>query len=128
MKQQRSAIRTKRVTRRLVPPPPNRLMICFHGTTAQNAATIVKEGFQPWSWFALHLEDAITFGGANVFEVTFLAAPIEARAVKGGASSWQFRNERRVPATRIVRHIAYSKKILCENNKLVDRIFRSNGG
>ena len=43
----------------------------YHGTTKRNAEKILKTGFKKGTWFALHLEDALEFGGEYVFRVGF---------------------------------------------------------
>ena len=49
----------------------------FHGTSAQNAAKILKQGFKPRTFFARDLSDAIAFGGSHVFWVLFEKSPFE---------------------------------------------------
>ena len=48
------------------------LRICYHGTNQEAGEAIQKEGFRVGTYFAAHLEDALTFGGPYVFEVLFL--------------------------------------------------------
>ena len=43
--------------------------IVYHGTNAVSARRIMKEGFNPATYFAIHLEDALGYGGAWIFEV-----------------------------------------------------------
>ncbi len=43
----------------------------YHGTTKENAEKIMRMGFKKGTWFALHLEDALEFGGEYVFRVGF---------------------------------------------------------
>ena len=66
----------------------------FHGTNKRNAIKIQKEGFKKRTWFALHLEDAIEFGGNYVFMVGF----------DNGFSLyyWQFKTLEKIPIDRIV--------------------------
>ena len=47
------------------------LRICFHGTDWIAAETILAQGFKCGTYFALHLEDALTFGGPYVFQANF---------------------------------------------------------
>ena len=44
-------------------------MIVFHGTNKENAISISKLGFESDTHFAIHLEDALEFGGSWVFMV-----------------------------------------------------------
>jgi len=42
----------------------------WHGTNRKNASAILKSGyFQKDTWFANHMEDAISFGGQYVFTI-----------------------------------------------------------
>ena len=43
--------------------------IWFHGTTRECAELIKRDGFREGTWFARHMEDAVTFGGPVVFFV-----------------------------------------------------------
>lgn len=43
--------------------------IVFHGTDADAAQSILREGFRDWTYFARALEDAVEFGGDHIFEV-----------------------------------------------------------
>lgn len=67
------------------------MRICFHGTNKMSARQILRTGFQPGTYFAAHLEDALAFGGPFVFEVRFKRAP----------SDWQFHTARRIPIKQI---------------------------
>ena len=42
----------------------------YHGTNLKAADCIRCEGFRPDSWFAVHMEDAISCGGPVVFTVS----------------------------------------------------------
>jgi hypothetical protein len=65
----------------------------FHGTTEKNAEKIQKEGFKKNTWFALHLEDALEFGGEYVFMVGFDDIV---------SDYWQFKIHKKIPKSRIV--------------------------
>lgn len=47
------------------------MLYCFHGTNEENAKLILETGFNPGTYFAHHLEDALAFGGKYVFRVEF---------------------------------------------------------
>jgi hypothetical protein len=53
-------------------------IIWFHGTSRKNVDGILKNGFRKGTWFARHMEDAVTFGGPVVFfvKVTFEKTPM----------------------------------------------------
>lgn len=99
--------------------PNERLKICYHGTTAENAEKIRKEGFLPWTYFGEHLEDAVEFGGPHIFEVAF---PENTTSESG----WQFRDPEHVSPTRIVRYYLIIKDPVYENKELGRRIFESH--
>jgi len=69
------------------------MRVCFHGTIKENIKSILEIGFNADTWFALHLEDAIAFGGEYVFSVKF---PDDI------PDNWQFHNLNPVPLNRIV--------------------------
>ncbi len=94
------------------------MLICYHGTTKRNAESILRGGFKPDSWFALHLEDAIEFGGAWVFETSFKDEVAHI--------GWQFHCRKAVPPTRIVGLKEYRVRVVEENRKLRDKIFPSH--
>lgn len=77
-----------------------RVWIVYHGTNAVNAKKILKEGFKEWTYFATHLEDALGYGGAWVFE-----AAIPRHLIPNG--SWQFMLDTRVLPEFIVRLTRY---------------------
>jgi hypothetical protein len=108
--------------------PKKALVICYHGTTAANAKSILREGFKPGTWFARHLEDAIGFGGGHVFEVAFPKHTLLAYDKRRGADdSWQFTEGRRISPKRIVGRSVYKVTSTYENVKLRNRVFESTG-
>ena len=50
-------------------------IICYHGTTPENAESILKEGFRAGSYFAYRVEDSLAYGGPYLFAVAFSADP-----------------------------------------------------
>jgi hypothetical protein len=96
-----------------------RLRKCYHGTNKSAAEIILKTGFNPRTYFARHLEDALDFGGRYVFEVMFETEKIP--------NDWQFMIKRKRHPKYIVRLNYYPKiKTIQENKKLGDKIFKSN--
>ena len=73
--------------------------IWYHGTTKVNAKKILKEGFKKGTYFADHLEDALYYGGNNVFEVRI---------------DFKFNKGRR--------YKAFSWQVMCANNITTDHI------
>ncbi len=47
------------------------MITAYHGTSAENAASIRKEGFRVGTWFAYRIRDAQFFGGPWVFAARF---------------------------------------------------------
>lgn len=78
----------------------------FHGTSAENAAKILKHGFKPGTYFARGLETAIGFGGDHVFWVLFEVNPFE----RACDDSWQVVISNRIPASQIVYLKIYSSQ------------------
>lgn len=80
------------------------MLYCFHGTNKKNADKILVEGFNPKTYFARHLEDALEFGGNYVFLVEF----DEKKFKNGAPNDWQFWIEERVMPDKIHRLTKYS--------------------
>jgi len=92
------------------------MSIRFHGTTKENAETILKNGFRPRTYFAQHLEDSLVMGGNYIFWVWL------PEAEKG----WEYISNKRILPNRIltlrkfnVQKIYFSDKV----NRLVKRQF-----
>lgn len=99
--------------------PKEKLCICYHGTSKENAEKIMKEGFDPRTYFARHLEDALGFGGRFVFGAVFKEELIE--------SSWQFVIPKKKPAKDIVFLEEHrGTRLVFNNEKLREKIFKSN--
>src|ERR1700756_3754146 len=96
-----------------------KLILAYHGTNSRAAREIVKHGFAKGTHFAAHLEDALGYGGAHLFEVMFPADAVP-------PNRWQFTIGRRVPPSRIVNYRIVRERKVIENEKLRQRIFRSN--
>ena len=93
-------------------------VICYHGTNVINARRIRKEGFKSDTWFALHLESAIKFGGNHIFGVVFAKSKVP--------DSWEFHVGRRIPSSRIVFYKIFKIKEVIFNSLLEEEIFESN--
>jgi len=92
------------------------MRICYHGTSEENARSILCQGFRDGTWFAANLQDAIGFGGLHVFQVVFdFDEP----------PNWQFTSPP-VALDRIVRYTIYQQEVLLENEELRKRIFEHN--
>lgn len=96
--------------------------IAYHGTNSVNARNIRKQGFKTHTYFALHLEDALEFGGSNIFEVTFPRKIDEDDLIQ----EWQFVTSRPISANRIVSHSVYKSRKLYDDSKLREKVFKSN--
>ena len=74
----------------------------YHGTTKKKAEKIKENGFRKGTWFALHLEDALEFGGEYVFRVGFNDMVSQ--------YYWQFKTLQKVSVDRIISLKKYISK------------------
>lgn len=101
--------------------PTKPMQIVYHGTDEATAKKILKNGFKPGTFFAIHLEDSLGFGGNYIFEVA-----VESHKIPK-ASDWEFIATDRVPPSQIVELRHYPKaKTITENKALGEAVFRSN--
>ncbi len=77
-------------------------MICFHGTDANAARSILQIGFYPDCWFAIRLRDAIAYGGLHIFEVAFNDPP---------EGWWQFHVPIAIELKRVLQHYTIFKRM-----------------
>ena len=94
------------------------LRICYHGTDERGAVSILREGFDEGTYFALHLEDALGYGGTHVFGVTFDEKKLP--------PNWQFTSRGQIPPTSIVHYHIYWVRRVSSNRRLQQKVFRSN--
>jgi len=95
-----------------------RAEIVYHGTNVVNARKILREGFKEGTYFAIHMEDALGYGGAYLFEVVCPTHLIP----KG---CWQFRAA--IIPEFIVRLTKYNPaKIMVDNMVLRHMVEISN--
>lgn len=83
-------------------------MLVFHGTTKENAESILRTGFNKESWFAFHLEDALAYGGEYVFTVKLDAEKLN------NEPDWQFFTNEHIPKEKIQRLERYDKTVIYE--------------
>jgi len=101
-------------------PMPSKLTIVYHGTNAKNAAEIMEKGFNVGTYFALHLEDALGYGGNHILQIVFPCKEIK-------RVYWQFTISERIPADMIVGYDVYQdKEVKFRNERLGDKVFLSN--
>lgn len=93
--------------------------ICYHGTDGATAEVIMESGFLPGTYFALHLEDALGFGGEHIFEVAF---PYDTEAPDG----WQFTIPHHVAADRIVRVSRIEQTVIAVDEDLRRSIYEAH--
>lgn len=123
-KVKRKASRPKFILDQQRPTKP--MQIVYHGTDEATAKKILKTGFKPGTFFALHLEDSIGFGGNYIFEVAVESATLPKPSKKLG-TDWEFIATDRVPPTQIVEVKHYPKaKSITKNEALSEAVFRSN--
>ena len=88
--------------------------IVFHGTKdLKTARQILREGFAPFTYFGLNLQDALEFGGEYIFYV----------ALKCGDRNWQPRPSNSVPADRILRLVRVNPKMIYDNDNARTKFF-----
>lgn len=98
----------------------NHIVIVYHGTNQVNARKILKDGFKKDTYFALHLEDAIGYGGLYVFEVAYPLGRIP-------EGCWQFMCDVLVIPKSIVRLTKYNRsKVIRDNMVLRHMVMISN--
>ncbi len=66
----------------------------YHGTNKENAESILKEGFQPYTYFAQNMADSVYMGGPYVFSVFF--------DQEFHPDAWQPRFDRVIPPEDII--------------------------
>jgi len=88
--------------------------IVFHGVNnLKKAERILKEGFKPNTYFALHFEDALEYGGKYIFYVV----------LKCDDKNWQPRPRKVVSTGRITRLISINPKELYEDDSVRIKYF-----
>ena len=80
--------------------------IHWHGTWKEQADAILREGFAPNTHFAMHMEDALAFGGPFVFEVWFDFKSVD----------WQFVSDSVIPPDRIKSLTKFQSEVLHGQN------------
>ncbi len=94
------------------------LSICFHGTDERSAENILREGFDEGTYFAMHLEDALEYGGPHVFGVAFDEKELPPH--------WQFTSARRVPVDNIVFYRIHWVRRVRSDMSLWQKVLKSN--
>jgi len=92
-------------------------ILAYHGTSAQTAQKILQEGFNPGTYFAWNLDDALEGGESHVLGVMF--------SRKGPPSNWQFRTQERVTPSRIVFYKVFKVKEVMLDTALSQEIQES---
>lgn len=91
------------------------MRIMFHGTTAENAANILKDGFAVGTFFARHLEDSLHFGGDYIFEVYFATSP---------PKYWEYVTDSIISPSNIKTHYELQINMLWDNEECNNDISR----
>ncbi len=100
-------------------------VLAYHGTDAKGAKSILRSGFRANTYFALHLEDAIGFGGLHVFAVPFLQSKILSRS-GDPEDAWQFTIKKSIPPSRVQFYRVYKVKEVKSNLLLGEEVYLSN--
>lgn len=69
------------------------MSLWYHGTNKDAAEIILKEGFQPYTYFGKHMEDALNYGGDYIFTIFFENDPID---------YWEYKNAEIIPSSEIL--------------------------
>ena len=97
------------------------MQIIYHGTNKTNANKILKYGFLIGTYFAIHLEDAIGYGGLYIFEVAYPSRLISS------VEQWQLKTTIAIPPNMIVKLTKYNKSsVLLNKPNLRNNILLSN--
>ncbi len=97
-----------------------RMLIVYHGTDKVSASKIMKEGLSEGTYLAIHLEDAIGYGGNYVFEIAYPSCGIP-------SDNWQFKTRKDVASEFIVRLTKYNpSKVLLDNMVLRHKVCMTN--
>ena len=83
------------------------MLYCYHGTNEENAKLILENGFNPGTYFAHHLEDALEFGGKYIFRVEF-----EEDKFSNDDNDWQFWIRNTVAPEKIKSLTKYEEEII----------------
>lgn len=98
------------------------LRIWYHGTKDCDIAdAISREGFQAGTWFAAALEDAIEFGGHNIFEVALAHEPV-------ASGNWQMKVIEALPPSVIVTRVEVTIKVIEDFPERREAVLRANEG
>lgn len=101
------------------------LKIYYHGTnTKKKANSILKNGFNPGTYFADHLEDALYYGGKYVFAVAIDFKFKRGRRPK--MFSWQVVSANHISPDKIVEYNIIEKRNIFKNEKLREKVFNAN--
>lgn len=90
----------------------------YHGTDKKTAGTILKDGFKRGTYFAIHLEDSVKFGGKYVFEVSI--------RLDYDHTYWEYVSSNKIPARQIMRLTRHHVTEEWKNSKLGERMFKFN--
>lgn len=99
-----------------------RLFICYHGTNKENMESIRENGFNPWTYFGKHLEEAVWYGGEYIFEVLFSEDDHHLPDFWKDPDKWQFICHERVLPDKIVGIHHILRKELYNNSELRKQI------
>lgn len=72
---------------------------------------ILREGFKKGTYFAVHLEDALGYGGLYIFEVAYPAQQMP--------DNWQFVTDTGVPPESIVGLTKYNRSRVLKDDKVL---------
>lgn len=81
----------------------------YHGTTKENADSILKTGFRVGTYFTGFIDSALMFGGDYIFAVFF---------EKNLSEYWEWCNSKVIPPSKIIRLCAIHPEIVYTSEEM----------
>ena len=100
-------------------------VVCYHGTSKENAESILREGFMAGSYFAYRVEDSLKFGGLYLFAVGFSADPA---LWHGEPNGFQFHLRQAIGPEEILWHTSIVQELITEAIQSAQRPLREAQG
>lgn len=106
--------------------------IAYHGTNRVSAISIIKNGFRRNTYFAKHLEDALTYARATIglnqikeiyiFGVVFDSETHHIPDFWEDVNKWQFRSKEVIYSSSIAKYFMIELTEIYENKNLIKNV------